>query len=194
MQRIGIVTALMAEAVPVIDFYHLQKQTKLPGYHYFSSKQIDLIVCGLSATKMHAGLSTFFQTQQPPFPQRWLNIGIAGARSLPIGSLVWAGSIGGVKIDIPESATNQTAMNVTSLSKPSTEYKENNLFDMEAQAYLKCIQENLTDFENTKVFCAKVVSDNAQLNTLKMDKHWVTDLIRQNIDALVKEIIKLVKT
>ena len=194
MQRIGIVTALMAEAAPIIDFYRLQKHPKQVAFHHFQSASIDLLVCGMGAEKMGAGLNAFFENTTKPRPQIWINIGIAGTEFYKVGDLLWAKSIEGEKIGLPESAINQAAMNVVSLTKPSTEYKANCLFDMEANAFLKTIEKNLIDFQNSALFCAKVVSDNAEKNTPKMDKEWVAGLIRQNLIALDKELKLLIKS
>ncbi len=194
MPRLGIVTALMAEAVPLIDCYRLQKQPKRPCYHHFSAGKIDLIVCGMGQKKLASGFSAYFCASPTPLPNIWLNLGIAGSKSDPIGALVWVSSIEGYKIGKPESAQNQKAIDVISLNKPSVDYKPNTLFDMEASAYLKCIRENIADIKNTSVFCAKVISDNAQENSLKTDKYWVTNLIRENLTELNSIIFKLTKT
>lgn len=194
MRRIGIVTALMAEAAPIINFYRLQKQAKHAAYHHFRSESIDLLVCGMGADKMRFGLKAYFENSAKAHPTIWINIGIAGTKFHEVGDLLWAKSIDGKEIGIPESAINQTAMNVVSLTKPSTEYKANCLFDMEANTFLKMIKKNLSDLQISSVFCAKVVSDNAGKNTLKMDKRWVTGLIQKNLDSLDKEINKLIKS
>ena len=194
MPRLGIVTALMAEAVPLIDYYRLRKQPKQPGYHYFTSESIDLIVCGMGPKNMAQGIKAYINQQSKQLPTKWLNLGIAGTDTEPIGILLWATSIEGHEIGHPEITQNQQAINVISLSEPSVDYKPNTLFDMEASAYLKCIQENLPDCSNSDIFCAKVISDNARKNSLIIDKARVTDLIRENLVELKNATQKLIKS
>lgn len=194
MTRLGIVIALMAEAVPLIDYYRLQKQAKRPHYHHFSSDDITLVVCGMGAKTMATGFSAYLADERHALPERWLNFGIAGTQLLEVGTLVWGASIGGVKIGIPESAVNQQAMDVISVSKPSTQYKTNSLLEMEAGAYLNCIVEKVAECQINVVFCAKVVSDNACHKPHKINKGWVTDLVRGNLDTLNLEILKLIKS
>ncbi len=198
MTRLVIVTALMAEAVPLIDFYRMKKQAKQEYNHLFqtsssASLQIDLLVCGMGAKKMKQGLKAYGATLNSIEGIIWLNIGIAGTLSHSIGELVWANFIGDAPIGLPDGIQNSPLISVRSLSEPSTGYRAATLFDMEAEAWLHWIVKNTIQFAPERLFCAKVVSDNSGHYTHQIDKRWVTDIVRKNIKDLNETIINIVQ-
>ena len=198
MTHLVIVTALMAEAVPLIDFYRMKKQVKQKYLHLFKtsstgSLQIDLLVCGMGTKKMKQGLEAYRATLNSVDGIIWLNIGIAGTLSHPIGELVWANFIADVPIGLPDGIQNSPLISVRSLSEPSTDYRAETLFDMEAEAWFRWIAENTIQFAPERLFCAKVVSDNSGLYTHQIDKRWAKDIVRKNINNLsngIKNIIQ----
>ncbi len=199
MKRLLIVTALMAEAVPLVEFYRLKKQAKREFYHLFqntspgASVEIHLLVCGIGATKLRRGLEAYLQAVAPASKMLHLNFGIAGTLSEPLGSLLWANSIAGKSISLPVGIRNHS-YSVHSLEEPSTDYRAGVLFDMEAEAWMLCIAENTQQYTPEALFCAKVVSDNRDENTHKIDKHWVKKITYKNIVELDYHIKKLIKS
>lgn len=204
MKRLLIVTALMSEAIPLIDFYRMKKQGKLPFFHWFKKewtespccglKGVDLLVCGMGGDKMYRGLKAYLTTLETVEDIIYLNFGIAGTSCNPIGALLWADSIGDVVIGVPDGVHNTPSLTVCSLIEPSLNYQAGVLFDMEAEAWLHCIADNTIQFAPRDLFCAKVVSDNRRDNMHKIDKGWVSDIVRQNMPELDKGINKLIKT
>lgn len=194
MTRLIIISALMAEAVPLIDHYKMKKQPKLPDYHLYRGAGIDLIVCGMGENRVQRGLKAYLREVNVDAQTRWLNVGIAGTLSYTVGALIWANSVGGRVIARPEYCVNQQAMDVVSLRNPSADYRANTLFDMEAQSCLNVLVHNCVQFRpESHFFCAKVVSDNLSENMHRLSKQTVKALLRQNIMALsegVKYIIK----
>ena len=81
-----------------------------------------------------------------------------------------------------------------SLDGPCHQYQSGVLFDMEAEACLKCITENAQQFVPQALFCAKVVSDNRSEHTHNIDKHWVKDIVHKNINALDNGIRNIIKS
>lgn len=199
MSRLLIVTALMPEAVPLINFYRMKKQPKQAFYHLFQTvsagkvPDIHLLVCGIGADKMYQGLEAYLSTVDQCDRMLYLNFGIAGTLSEPHGKLLWANSIAGSAIGLPEDVRN-SPFSVQSLHAPCKNYRPTVLFDMEAEAWLKCIAENTQQFTPDALFCAKVVSDNQSENTHKIDKHWVINIVHKNIFELDYFIINLIKT
>jgi hypothetical protein len=198
MTRLVVVTALMAEAVPLIDFYQMKKQSKQEYFHLFKtsssgSLQIDLLVCGMGAKKTKQGLKAYRETLNNVDGIIWLNIGIAGTLSHPIGELVWVNFIADVPIGLPDGIQNNPLISVRSLSEPSTDYRAETLFDMEAEAWLHWIAENTIQFAPERLFCAKVVSDNSGHYTHQINKCWVTQLVLKNINDLNESIINIIK-
>lgn len=194
MKRLVISTALMAEAVPLIDFYHMQKQPKQAGFHLYRTEGMDLLVCGLGADRMQQGLRAYINRLDPDGETIWLNLGIAGALSRAIGELVWADAIADCCIGIPKGVQNHPPVTVCSLAHASVDYQPDVLFDMEAEAWLQSISDNTQQFKPEHLFCAKVVSDNPGQALHTIDKHWVTHIVRQNIKSLDKTLINILKT
>ena len=91
MKKLLIVTALMPEAVPIIDFYRMQKQPGRSFYHLFhcvspdGSFELQLVVAGMGAKNMHRGLKSYLDAQLNTRQTAYLNFGIAGASSEPVG-------------------------------------------------------------------------------------------------------------
>jgi len=200
MNRLLIVTALMSEAVPLIDFYRMQKQPKRKHYHLYTAAsehatlRLELLVGGLGAENMRKGLAAYFNHCNSYDKNIYLNIGIAGALHVPVGRLLWAGSVADTCINIPQGVRQTAVYAVHSLPVASTQYLPGVLFDMEAESWLKSISENSHPFAPTELFCAKVVSDNQRQHGHKIDKIWVTDCVRQNIVELDESINKLIKS
>jgi len=201
MSRLLIVTALMSEAVALIDFYRMQKQPKQAFFHLYQTAlpeniaQIDLLICGVGAKNMYRGLKSYLDVVNQSEPTLYLNLGIAGALNEPHGTLLWANSIAATDIALPEGAHN-LAYSVHSLDKQGKNYQAGVLFDMEAEAWLRCIAENTQQFTPGALFCAKVVSDSQVENTHKIDKHWVRNIVHQNIfelDVFINNILKLLR-
>jgi hypothetical protein len=199
MSRLLIVTALMPEAVPLINFYRMKKRPKQAFYHLFQTvssanrPDIHLLVCGIGADKMHQGLEAYLNAVDQSERTLYLNFGIAGTLSEPQGKLLWANSIAGSGINLPEDVRN-SPFSVYSQDAPCKNYRSAVLFDMEAEAWLKCIAENAQQFTPDALFCAKVVSDNRSENTHNIDKSWVINVVQKNIIELDYYVNKIIKT
>lgn len=193
LARCVILAALMAEAVPMINFYRLQKQKKPhTGIQLFCSDHVDLVVSGMGAKRMQAAILAYIRENPPVNGTRWLNLGTAGALEHAVGELVWARSIAGTRIGQPQGAGMAMSMDVVSLNKPGVNYVQGVLFDMEAQTCIDTLTENVIEFEPAHLFCAKVVSDNRLDSGLKKNKHQVMALMNQHQEPLSKEINKLI--
>ncbi len=194
MTRCVILTALMAEAVPMINFYRLKKQALQAGTQLFCSDRVDLIVCGMGGKRMASGIKAYLRAKHPVPAIRWLNLGTAGALDHAVGDLVWAQSIAGIKIGQPQGETQSRPMDVISLNKPGIDYAPGVLFDMEAQACIDTLRENVIEFEPAHLFCAKVVSDNQLDPLLKKDKHQLMFLMQKHQKSLASAIKKTINT
>jgi len=200
MSRLVIATALMAEAVPLVDYYRLSKQPKQAYFHLFrgtalkSHQGIDVVVSGIGAKNFYRGLSAYLCSSGGGRNDIYLNFGIAGTLNHELGDMLWVNLIAGTEIGLPEGEFNQRPLALQSLVEPCTDYQAGLMFDMEAESWLKCIEENTQQFEPERMFCAKVVSDNQSRNANRIDKSQVTDLLRKNINRLDNTINILLKT
>jgi len=179
-----VITALMPEAVALIDFYRLQKVKGTRGFHLFYSDTMHLVVAGMGAARMTSGLRAYFEAYpEAAMIPNWLNLGIAGTRDIEIGSLCWAQAIAGTSVGVPSGAGHRLLSNVLSLDVPGQNYRADILFDMEAEACLKWLAQNVADFSPAQLFCAKVVSDNQRDSSLKIDREQVVSMFRALLRA-----------
>ena len=172
---------------------YLRKQAKQPGVHLFRGRDMDLLVCGIGAERMYDGIHRYFHTADSRDFPYCLNFGIAGTRLHPIGELVWANRIGDRQIGLPDFVTGSRPLRVRSLDQPSTQYQSDVLFDMEAEAWLESISENIQQFQPEHLFCAKVISDNPSSGIQGIDKKRVEVLVRSNIRPLGTALENIIK-
>lgn len=182
MSRLGIVTALMCEATPLIDFYQLKKQVKLVDFHHYRSNKIDLIVVGVGALKASQGVCSFCDSYTLSLPKIWLNVGVAGAKNYAVGELCWVDEIKGMRIASING--NGAIIKLFSLSLPDFNYHANALFDMEAENILETLLQKCVDFMPRNFFCAKVISDNSLMTLQEINKSSVSQLIRHRIEEI----------
>jgi adenosylhomocysteine nucleosidase len=160
--KIFIYTALPCEAKPLIDFYRLKKDTNIQRFAVYGNNGICLTVTGIGKSAMAAGVAytqaLFSSTQIPVL----LNVGIAGHKGHPIGSVFLVDKISDSDSDrryypplvfTPPCATHslQTA------AKPQHSYPPVHLCDMEGSAFY----ETAVRFSSGELaHCLKIVSDN----------------------------------
>ena len=200
MRRLVVVTALMAEAVPVFDYYRMRKLAKHPDYHHYRAdlelgrRQLDLLVCGMGAARTRLAIRSYLEQLGANAGSRWLNLGIAGARDFEIGRLIWARRVGGRSIGLPPGIADEPTAEVVSLAQPGRAYLSGRLFDMEAESCLLAIEENSFQFVPQHLFCAKVISDNPARGVQQISKPWVTKIIRRQIKLLDRHINHIISS
>lgn len=159
---INIVMAFPGEARPLIDCLGLAgRDTRGPATLYRNETH-RLVIAG--AGKIRAAAATAWLQETGPDSRHaaWLNIGIAGHASRPVGSGVLAHRItdhGTGKSWYPPQAHGLTMAtdNLITVDKPETGYPENALYDMEAAGFYPVACRTTTA---ELVQCYKVVSDN----------------------------------
>jgi hypothetical protein len=199
---LNIVTALPAEARPVIKHFDLirhQSSTLFPVYH---NNDIRLIISGpgkINAAAATACLTSMKTSQQP---EPWLNIGIVGHVSHDIGDTFIAHSIEdaatGERWYPPQIMRNGTATeSLMTVDMPDTGYTYKTLIDMEASGFFPIATKDSTA---ELVQCMKVVSDNKKHPAQNINSKIVSVLITGKL-ALIESIIhslvnlaRLVKT
>lgn len=200
MKQLVILTALMAEAVPVVDFYRMSKLGKCPEFHHYRAEldsgqvQVDLLVCGIGAVRTRDAISRYLAQARSGVPDRWLNLGIAGALEFGIGQVVWGRTVGSQSIGLPGGVDTSDIAEVVSVVQPEQAYRAGTLFDMEAESCLAAIEENSLQFVPQHLFCAKVISDNPARDTHQISKQWVTELIRKQIESLDSYILNIISS
>ncbi len=178
--------ALHCEAKPVIDFYRLKKNVECHAFDLYQGDDIACIVSGIGDFNMAeacAWAASRFEQQQPC----WINLGIAGHQSLPVGSLLLATQVlqqNNTQAFYPVPLIKHQIHTVTLISQSSErlDYHATAAYDMEAYAFLHSCS-RFTPLELCS--CIKVISDNAK-NAPQRDRAIISQLIAQHIKSIAE--------
>lgn len=166
---LAFVTALAAEAKPLIKRFQLQRiDTSLPLY---KKDDIYLIVSGIG--KVSSAIATTFLQTKISSTAAYLNIGIAGHASLPIGTSIMASKI----IDPTNGSTFYptfltapfcATQTVCCTDRPEFTFSTDAVYDMESIGFAQAAAK----FSSSEfIHCYKVISDNlSSLATIDAEK------------------------
>ncbi len=183
--KILFLTALKAEAQPLISTYRLQKDSTT---HLYSHTHIDLLITGVGAVKTTERLNHYLK-QNPDLSQTVVvNVGIAGGNpdQTEIGVLYRANAIqdeSDRRYFFPDILLRhgQKEISLTTVSKGITENGERypGLVDMEGSAIFKIMS---TTVPPHRLIFLKVVSD--LMNVRDWKSLDVTGLIQNKVDEI----------
>lgn len=174
----NFVVALPSEAKPVIEALGLKKCSEKTPFPIFINKLHTLVISGVGKNRAASATGYLLGRNQSSSPV-FLNFGIAGHGSLPLGSAFLATRI----ISDQESEnfyppqlihSGVKKSPLCSVAQPVTNYPEPIGYDMEAHAFFAtaCLG---TTRELIQVF--KVVSDNPNHSIAEIDGNQITRLI-----------------
>lgn len=187
---ICIITALKAEALPIIEIFDLKPTQGNLLFPIWQNEDIKLTISGIGKVKAAAACGYLAGIYQDEEIYGWLNVGIAGHRNLPIGTPLLAHKI----IDVEHKTHYFPSFafplpcktdECLTFSSPATNYQEKGMYDMEAAGFYQ-IASKSAPLEMIHVF--KVISDNQLKDAQAITKQKARDLITSNIDSL-KSII-----
>ncbi len=180
-----ITCALQCEAQAFIDHFSMKSILNHP-FKIHQKNDILLIISGIGKLNMAAACAYVYAKFNNPVCS-WLNIGICGARKKPIGSIFIANKVSAdfsmlygyppliIKTEIESSP-------LITVDQPTENYKNNNIYDMEAAGfYATCIKFTTTEL----VSCLKVVSDNEQQSIKNIDKNYVHELMGNALSSIL---------
>ena len=188
---ICIETALKAEAQPLIEALNLKP---LSGNHLFpiwENQHIKLIISGVGKIKAGAACSYLAGIYQDEDIYGWLNVGIGGHRSLPVGTPLLAHKV----IDDTRRSSYFPSFTFPlpcqteecrTVENPENTYGSQAIYDMEAAGFY-AIASKISPLEMIHVF--KVISDNQSHPTSEVSKKGVEKLISKHID-IVKKVLE----
>ena len=177
----NLVTALAAEARPLIERYRLAKiEADFPLYR---GDGLQLIVAGVGRV-CAAAATAYLAGRTPARPLAWLNIGIAGHGSLAVGTPLLAHKITDGRTVYypafpfrPPCATSP----VHTVDRPETSYRDGIAFDMEAAGFWP----TACRFASAElVHCLKIVSDNPDHPADHLDAAALGKLLAEHIDLV----------
>jgi nucleoside phosphorylase len=178
------ICALHCEAKPVIDFHRLKKDRGMQGFDLYRGQDTACVVSGIGMTNMAAACgwaAAILENED----RCWINLGVAGHRSLDIGTPVLVNKISRESGDrsiypVPLLRAPFISAQVISQDGERNDYHQDALYDMEAWAFASVV-ERFDTLEACQ--CVKVVSDN-QDNKLTRDKARISALIDTQFEAI----------
>ena len=189
---INFVVALPSEAKPLISHYRLTLQPHGRGFPLYVGTHLRLVVTGMGKVQVAAG-TAFLAGINASHSGPWLNIGIAGHRSLPVGTATYASKItdqASGRSWYPPQIVNMpgTAAHVVTSDRPVLDYPESVVCEMEAAAFYA----TATRFVSGElVQCCKIISDNARTDIADITPDSTAELIgdhREDIDRAVQAL------
>ncbi len=191
-----LVTAMTAESRPLIEAFQL-KPVPQRGLSAWVGNEVCLLQTGMGAQRAAARLETLMSILTGI--DAFINIGIAGG-DRPIGQVLLASSVHdhttgrrwyphlpplpttALATDPANPSVTQEYCEVVSVAEPSSEYRKDCVFDMEAAAVLQAATQ-YTDL--SRIQCVKVVSDNPQ--------HPIDDFSVKNVGPWMRSTIPTVQ-
>lgn len=185
-----ITCALQPEARPLTAYFELRPVTAAPGICHNSDSNISLTVSGIGKSAAAAAVARTQAHFKADRTHAWLNLGIAGHASLPLGQAV-------IIKKVTEAATGQSwyppcvfntalpARDLLTLDRPGDDYQQE-LFDMECSGYFRAASDSATA---ELIQAVKIVSDNAEQPMARVNPALISRLTTRNLPAL-EEIIQ----
>ena len=169
---LNIITALPAEAAPIIAGLSLKPLPSSERYSIFCGHGIRLGISGMGCANASILTNCFLRQGNPAHQHKrayWLNFGIAGSAGWEIGELVLAHSIteqstgktwklgtGINQHDNPNIKLNLPTAHLGTVTSPQTNYQGNNVYDMEAAGIVSLLYD--WNFIG-RTFIVKIISD-----------------------------------
>lgn len=176
---IRIVTALAAEARPLIERYRLQAFSGVEGFRIFRSDAVALVVSGPGKANAAAATAFLHATTGGRRNGVWLNVGTAGHARAKVGTVFVAHKIrdraSGAAwypplVVEPECPT----VEVVTVDRPEETYPEEVLYEMEASGFYA----TATRFSTGElVHTLKIVSDNASSPVERLSADLAGELV-----------------
>jgi len=184
---IRIVTALHAEARPLIDHFGLRARQDKPPYPLFEGDDAVLVVSGTGRVSCAAATGWLGGATASGAAAGWLNVGVCGHVSLAPGTCRVAHRIEDATVGRrwypPQILDNSCeSASLRTVERPETGYPCNSLYDMEASGFYP----SALRFASAElVQCIKVVSDNAGSDPSRITPGFVEGLVSDVMHHIV---------
>ncbi len=189
---LNIVVASIHEARPLIDHYAMAKLQGAHPFIIYTRAQLTLIISGLGKINAAAATGYLQALSLDKGMMAWLNLGIAGHRTLEIGQ-------GFMAHRVRDDATGKSyysphiypfpfpSSDLTTVDQVEHRYENDGGYDMEASAYYKIALRSST---LELIHCYKIISDNRQHPVKKMTKETIIALINNRLNEIAN-ILKI---
>ena len=180
---IHLFCALSCEAEPIIQYFNLFKIKEFDLFRLYQSgdKNITLTITGVGKINAAAAVTFHHACLSTSPSDIWLNVGIAGHSSIPIGEVCLINKITDYQYGTTWYPQILFEIDCTSAAlithdAASSQY-QNSLFDMEASGFY---QMALRLGTAELIHCLKIVSDNQQHSVENIKADHVKKLITKN--------------
>jgi nucleoside phosphorylase len=190
---IHLITALPAEAKPIVARLGLQRRQGECAFPVFEKGRISLLISGVGKLQAAAACGFLHALKACPRQAIWLNIGIAGHADKAIGSPLLASCVrdaaSGQHWDRPLNfAAPCDSETLETLDAADFDYQRGGAFDMEASGFC-AVAERFSPAE--RVNCLKIVSDNRQQAGHGLNAAKVRLLISEQLDLIETLLARL---
>ena len=184
-----IISALRAEAEPLVDYYKLEQDLSY-DYPVYKGEDIRIICTGVGRKNIRRVLINFYSQLSKEPNYQVINIGIAGAKKgvCKVGQCFIIDSISDDKSDSIYQLNNVfesqiLTQNITTVSEPVSNggNKYRSLVDMEAHEICTVV-DSYDDLEN--LFIIKIISDFMDVSRKYFSFDTVYDLVDNNISNI----------
>lgn len=179
------VVALSAEARPIIDKLKLKRSTDRP-WKLYSSDTNHLLVTGISSLNSAAACAWLCGHKPSLSRLPWINVGVAGHRTHPVGSIFWIEKIltkSGAHYPALHAKHTMQSESLLTVDLPCENYPESELVDMEgAGFYQSCLRFVPIEL----LHLVKIVSDNQTQPLSQLTKETVTQHVHNNLTEILE--------
>lgn len=181
---INLVMALLAEAKPVARHFGLQRDSRATEFPLYRNGDMALAVSGpgqIAAQRATEWLGSLERNQAI-----WINLGIAGHPTRPVGQAVLADCVeddatGEQWHTMPLPAPPCAIDRVVTLNHPDLNYRREALVEMEAAGFFRAARVLAAP---GRIYCLKIVSDNRQHLVHEINGKRVSQLLEQGMTTL----------
>lgn len=187
---IFVVTALHAEARPLLEHFGLEGSDAAAPFRTYRSSEMLLVVSGVGRVACAAATAYAFAHAGEPRDRPWINVGIAGHRTWPVGACRLARKISEASSDrtwYPSLVFDPgiPTADVVTVDRPESRFEGHALYDMEASAFF-AVASRVAPVELIQVL--KVVSDNRSEPAEGLKPADLSRLVRNRIEEIASLI------
>ena len=184
MKRCFFHTALQCEAKALIREFSLRRKQISSPFPIYENGSIYLIVSGVGRVLSAAGVSFLGAHLNANDEDYWINVGIAGHRTLPIGTSCLIHQIKEVAtkaVFYPSIVFSwtQPTYSLCTVDQVEEEYRGESCYDMEASSFFQ-LANKFSPAEH--IHSLKVISDNKE--TCEINAKKVVELIKGEIKQI----------
>ncbi len=185
---VNLIVALPAEAKPLRRHFGLRRDPRHSAFPIHAADDIRLIISGPGKCRAAAACG-YLSAARPAESTRWLNIGIAGHADAAIGETVLIDEVidrGSGRQWQLRHAGEQAPTRLHTLDKPTGDYPDDALIDMEAAGVLHALTAAQTPIDTIHII--KTVSDNRHHPAQHINAALCEQLIAQAIVEIEKHL------